>query len=426
MIRLGACNIPGGIPSLEQIQEYNRECREKYPGAPEVKPSDQECRNPPTEPLSTGEKIFLGVLLVAGAAAAIVVVAAAGEVIVPIVIAAVESAGAAATGAAAFYYANAIVVNEVGLFTAGLIIGCEGDVPGLLRAIANDPRAGSADPGRGLHPARQHSGGQRPRAQSHGPCQAPATFRADRSEQSQVPDNRSPNLRDSRDNCGASPAERTGRCPGRQSTRTTGRSETVRPPAATTPPKKTQQPPVKTYYGGGAGIRKGMKTTPMAEVEAAPPARPRPRITLTEAEQTMVAEAEQASSRLGKPLQVKTKAAAGAGDVARSGYGAGGGGAALTKQVLDVGQEIGHDFAKNPSLNAGVPGQSAASHAEKLAAVSNPGKALAVDSVMCPDCVAFFQKYAQARKVAVVIHEPGKTWVFRPDGVRVGLSPSAR
>ena len=122
-----------------------------------------------------------------------------------------------------------------------------------------------------------------------------------------------------------------------------------------------------------------MKTTPMAEVEAAPPARPRPRITLTEAEQTMVAEAEQASSRLGKPLQVKTKAAAGAGDVARSGYGAGGGGAALTKQVLDVGQEIGHDFAKNPSLDAGVPGQSAASHAEKLAAVSNPGKALAVD-----------------------------------------------
>ena len=139
MIRLGACNIPGGIPSPEQIQEYNRECREKYPGAPEVKPSDQECRNPPTEPLLTGEKIFLGVLLVAGAAAAIVVVAAAGEVIVPIVIAAVESAGAAATGAAAFYYANAIVVNEVGLFAAGLIIGCEGDVPGLLRAIANDP-----------------------------------------------------------------------------------------------------------------------------------------------------------------------------------------------------------------------------------------------------------------------------------------------
>ena len=139
VIRLGACNIPGGIPSLEQIQEYNRECREKYPGAPEVKPSDQECRNPPTEPLLTGEKIFLGVLLVAGAAAAIVVVAAAGEVIVPIVIAAVESAGAAATGAAAFYYANAIVVNEVGLFAAPLIIGCEGDVPGLLRAIANDP-----------------------------------------------------------------------------------------------------------------------------------------------------------------------------------------------------------------------------------------------------------------------------------------------
>lgn len=201
---------------------------------------------------------------------------------------------------------------------------------------------------------------------------------------------------------------------------------------ATAPPKKAQPPPVKTYYGGGAGIRKGMKTTPMAEVEAAPPpragqpARARPRITLTDAEQKMVDEAEQASSRLGKPLQVKTKAAAETGDVAWSGYGRRGGGAALTKQVLDIGHEIGHDFAENTSLDAGIPGQSAASHAEKLAAVSNPGKALAVDRAICPDCVAFFQRYAQVRKVTVVIHEPGQTWVFRPDGVQVGLSPSAQ
>jgi hypothetical protein len=138
----------------------------------------------------------------------------------------------------------------------------------------------------------------------------------------------------------------------------------------------------------------------------------------------MAAEAEQASSRLGKPLRVKTKAAPSAGNVARSGYGKRGGGAAPTKHVLDEGHEIGHDFAKNPSLDAGIPGQSAASHAEKLAAVSNPGKALAVDRAICPDCVAFFQKYAQARNVTVVIHEPGRTWVFRPDGVQVGLSPS--
>jgi hypothetical protein len=196
---------------------------------------------------------------------------------------------------------------------------------------------------------------------------------------------------------------------------------------AAAPTAKVQQPPLEGYYGGGEGIRKGIKTTPMPEVEAAPPGkRAKPGITVTEAERTMQAEAEQASSRLGKPLQVKTKAAAEEGDVARSGYGAGGGGAALTKQVLDIGKEIGHDFAKNSSLDAGVPGQSAASHAEKLAAVSNPGKALAVDRVMCPDCVAFFQKYAQARNVTVVIHEPGQTWVFRPDGVRVGLSPSVQ
>jgi hypothetical protein len=355
---------------------------------------------------------------VAGAAAAIVVVAAAGEVIVPIVIAAVESAGAAATGAAAFYYANAIVVNEVGLFAAGLIIGCEGDVPGLLRAIANDPVQAAQILAEVyiLHVNIQVANG--PVRKATVPVKLlPSSEQTD-------PNNLrfrtigAPTFETAETTAAPAPPRGPAAVPADSPPEPSAAVRQSRPPAATTPPKKTQQPPVKTYYGGGAGIRKGMKTTPMAEVEVAPPARPRPRITLTKAEQSMVAEAEQASSRLGKPLQVKTKAAAGAGDVARSGYGAGGGGAALTKQVLDVGQEIGHDFAKNPSLDAGVPGQSAASHAEKLAAVSNPGKALAVDRVMCPDCVAFFQKYAQARKVAVVILEPGQTWVFRLDGVR--------
>ncbi len=100
---------------------------------------DEECRNPPSEPLPTGEKILLGVFLVAGAAAAIVVVAMAAEAVIPVVIASIEAAGAGAASANAFYYANAIAVNEIGLFAAGLIIGCDGDVAGLLRAIASDP-----------------------------------------------------------------------------------------------------------------------------------------------------------------------------------------------------------------------------------------------------------------------------------------------
>jgi hypothetical protein len=27
-----------------------------------------------------------------------------------------------------------------------------------------------------------------------------------------------------------------------------------------------------------------------------------------------------------------------------------------------------------------------------------------------------------ARKTTLVVHEPGTTWIFRPDGIRVGLS----
>ncbi len=38
-----------------------------------------------------------------------------------------------------FYLQNAIAVNEIGIFVAGLLISIEGDVPGFLRAMAKDP-----------------------------------------------------------------------------------------------------------------------------------------------------------------------------------------------------------------------------------------------------------------------------------------------
>jgi hypothetical protein len=83
--------------------------------------------------------------LVGAAAAGIAVTIVAGEVVVPAIIASVEgsavvaSVGEAALNAYAFYLGNAIVVNEIGLFAAGLIIACDGDVVGLVKAIANDP-----------------------------------------------------------------------------------------------------------------------------------------------------------------------------------------------------------------------------------------------------------------------------------------------
>jgi hypothetical protein len=180
----------------------------------------------------------------------------------------------------------------------------------------------------------------------------------------------------------------------------------------------------RTYYGGGEGGRKGYRAGPVAEQEHAPPNRP-PSATaagLSEAERAMVKDARAQRDRLGRPLQVKTKAGAGEGEVVRSGFGKRGGGPARTQKVLAVGNEIGHTFEQNASLDAGVPGQAAASHAEKLAAIENPGRPLAVDRDMCADCFEFFRRLAVARKTTLVIHEPNTTWIFRPDGIRVGLT----
>jgi len=94
--------------------------------------------------------------------------------------------------------------------------------------------------------------------------------------------------------------------------------------------------------------------------------------------------------------------------------------------VMDTATDIGHEFAENSSLDNGVPGQEKASHAEKVAAIENPGKPLAVDRVMCDDCFDFFQKLARARNTILVVLEPGQSWVFRPDGARVGIAPGAQ
>jgi hypothetical protein len=148
VVRLGGCSSTrdGGLPSTEDIQNYNQRCAvgSHYSG-PDIFPTEEECKNPPKEPLSTGEKILLGALLIGAAAAGIAVTIAAAEVVVPAVIAAVEGsgvvagAGGAVQAAYAYYLANAIAVNEIRLFVAGLLLACEGDVVKLLKAIAADP-----------------------------------------------------------------------------------------------------------------------------------------------------------------------------------------------------------------------------------------------------------------------------------------------
>ena len=197
--------------------------------------------------------------------------------------------------------------------------------------------------------------------------------------------------------------------------------------ATTMPSKGNNGPPIKkSYYGGGGGEgrRKRKITIPKVEVEKAPQLKTpaaKPSTDFSDTERAMVSEAERAFSRLGKPLKVKTKSAAKEGGVERSGSGKQGGGEKRTQKVMDTGKEIGHEFPQNSSLDNRVPGSEKAGHAEKLAAINNPGKALAVDRAMCLDCFAFFQKLAKARGTSLVVQEPTTTWVFRPDGVRVGL-----
>lgn len=53
VIRLGGCanTRPAGIPTAEEIADYNVRCRvETSYSGPDVTPTDAECRNPPTEP----------------------------------------------------------------------------------------------------------------------------------------------------------------------------------------------------------------------------------------------------------------------------------------------------------------------------------------------------------------------------------------
>ena len=139
VVRLGGCasSRDGGLPGTDDIQNYNRQCRlDSHYAGTDIYPTTEECANPPAEPLSTGEKILLGAFLVGAAAVGAAAIMVAGAEILPVVIVAVEEQ---ATAGVAFYYANAILVNDIGVFTVGLVMSCEGNLPGLLRAVAKDP-----------------------------------------------------------------------------------------------------------------------------------------------------------------------------------------------------------------------------------------------------------------------------------------------
>ena len=143
VVRRGGCTSgtygrPGGTAE-SKIPEYNEICKKEektgYTGDP-IYPSPDECNNPPKEPLPTGAQILLGSFIVLGAGLAVATTVVAAEAVIPIVVTSIAEAGVASYG---FYLANPFVVNEVGLFAAGLLMVCEGNIAGLLQAMATNP-----------------------------------------------------------------------------------------------------------------------------------------------------------------------------------------------------------------------------------------------------------------------------------------------
>lgn len=104
-----------------------------------------------------------------------------------------------------------------------------------------------------------------------------------------------------------------------------------------------------------------------------------------------------------KRISAKTREALGVTDVS-------------PKQVMDRADEIGHSLSKNASIDNGVPGQAAASHAEKQVMTAKPGDPIGVSRGMCSDCIKFAQKHADEIGKDVIVTDPSGTKIFEPGG----------
>jgi RHS repeat-associated protein len=87
------------------------------------------------------------------------------------------------------------------------------------------------------------------------------------------------------------------------------------------------------------------------------------------------------------------------------------------QDVLDLQDDIGHPVRRAGAMDQGVPGKYFASHAERQAAVLDPGAPININLPMCADCQEFFKKLAAHRGQTQVVTEPGgATRTFHPDG----------
>jgi len=99
--RLGGCiNMrSGGVPSPEEIASYNKTCRTDsgYTGA-DLTPTDADCAGKPSKPLTTGEKIIIGVLVGAAVVGAIALVVLTDGATAPVIVSGLSTVGDVAAG----------------------------------------------------------------------------------------------------------------------------------------------------------------------------------------------------------------------------------------------------------------------------------------------------------------------------------------
>ncbi len=86
------------------------------------------------------------------------------------------------------------------------------------------------------------------------------------------------------------------------------------------------------------------------------------------------------------------------------------------EKVMKRSENINHSLSENASIDNGVPGQAAASHAEKQIMTAKPGDPLGVSREMCNDCIKFAQKHANEIGADVVITDPNGTKIFESGG----------
>jgi hypothetical protein len=98
-----------------------------------------------------------------------------------------------------------------------------------------------------------------------------------------------------------------------------------------------------------------------------------------------------------------------------------------TSEVLERAKTIRFTLPTDSQKDGGIPGQWAASHAEKQAYEVAPGKPIGVSKVMCGagrdegQCYGYFQALSKHYQQTNVVADPYTVYIFRPDGTVISI-----